>query len=46
METTFGMYPAWVGTFDRVKVKKYCDLDEFLQNYWDKKNLKEYESED
>lgn len=46
VETTFGKYPAWVGTLEWVKVEKYRDLDEFLQNYWDKKNLKEYESED
>jgi len=46
VETTFGKYPAWVRTLDWVKVEKYRDLDEFLQNYWDKKNLKEYASED
>lgn len=46
VETTFGKYPAWVRSLDWVKVEKYRDLDEFLQNYWDKKNLKEYASED
>lgn len=46
VETTFCKYPAWVGRFEWKPVKKYESLDEFLQNYWDKKNLKEYESED
>lgn len=46
VETTFGKYPVWVGRLDWVRVEKYKDLDEFLQNYWNKEKLTEYESED
>lgn len=45
VETSFGKYPAWVGRLEWKRVEKYRDVDEFLQNYWDRKNLKEYESE-
>lgn len=46
VETSFVKYPSWVGRLNMVRVEKYRDLDEFLQNYWDRENLKEYESKD
>lgn len=40
IEESFKDYPSWVRDFKRVA--KYKDLDEFLQTYWDKKNIKEW----
>lgn len=37
----FSVYPSWVGPLDVVKVVKEKDLDDFLKNYWNAKQLVE-----
>ena len=44
LREAFQKYPNWVRSSDMKVCNKYKGLDDFLQNYWDKDNLIEYES--
>ena len=46
LRKAFVMYPEWVKSYDRKPCTKYRNIDHFLEEYWNAKNLKEYESED
>ena len=41
LSKAFVTYPDWMSSRDRKHVVKYRDLDDFLNRYWNLKNLKE-----
>ena len=41
LRQAFVAYPSWVNALHKVRCIKYRDLEHFLNEYWDKENLKE-----